>query len=284
MRTPDDLAVRSASSRDRARLSQLLGRAHWRHFHLDWRDPLETLDAAPNLVAESNGRLVAYLAAPPDPPGVAWLRSFCVDGSLTPLLAWRPLWSEAAAQAAALSAQRVASLLGGEWMRPLLDEAGFRENNAVLFFEWSDHRHPLPLPEAFPLRALRIEDLPAMVRVDSRSFRPLWQNGRENLTAALGQSIVATGIEVDGRLAAYQLTTASPLGAHLARLAVDPDFQRRGLATTLVVDLIRHLERRGYRSITLNTQADNLRSQDLYRKLGFRETGQRYPVFEVMLP
>jgi ribosomal protein S18 acetylase RimI-like enzyme len=33
----------------------------------------------------------------------------------------------------------------------------------------------------------------------------------------------------------------------------------------------------------LNTQADNLRSQDLYRRLGFRETGQRYPVFETAL-
>ncbi len=284
MRTPESLAVRPASGRDRARLSDLIARARWRHFHLDWRDPLEMLEAAPNLVAESNGRLVAYLAAPPDPPGAAWLRTFCVDGSLTPMLAWRPLWSEAAAQAAAQSAQSVASLLGGEWMRPLLAEAGFRENNAVIFFEWDDQRRPLPPPAAVPLRPLRAEDLPAVVRVNSRSFKLLWQNGLGSLAAALGQSIVATGIEIDGRLAAYQLTTASPLGAHLARLAVDPDFQRRGLATALVLDLIHQLERRGYRSISLNTQADNLRSQDLYRKLGFHETGQRYPVFEVPLP
>lgn len=283
MRFTNSLTVRPATSQDRPRLANLLSRARWRHFHLDWRDPLDTIEAAPNLIAEADGRLVAYLAAPPDPAGAAWLRSFCVDPGFTPLPAWRRLWAEAASQNVAQGVQQVASLLSGDWMRPLLAEAGFRETNAVVFFEWSRDRLPQPPSAAPSVRSLRTEDLPGVVRVDSRAFGLLWQNGHDSLAAALRQSIVATGIEIDGRLAAYQLTTASPFGAHLARLAVDPEFQRRGLAQALVVDLLRHLERRGYRSITLNTQADNLRSQDLYRKLGFRETGQRYPVFEVQL-
>jgi ribosomal-protein-alanine N-acetyltransferase len=111
----------------------------------------------------------------------------------------------------------------------------------------------------------------------------LWQNGRESLAAALRQSIVATGADVDGVLVGYQLTTASALGAHLARLAVDPVFQGRGLGAALVIDLLERLQRRGYDSVTLNTQSDNLRSQELYRRLGFRETGQRYAVFETLL-
>ena len=280
MRSTGDLVLRRAGSGDRSQVAGLLSRAHWRHFHLDWRDPLDLLAQEPNLLAFSGDRLVAHFASPPDPDRTAWVRSFCVDASQTPLTAWRPLWAEAAASCVALQVGRVASLLSGEWMRPLLSEAGFRETNAVVFFEWRGGR-TISLPAPGRVRALRQADLADVVRVDGRAFAPLWRNSLESLSAAMSQAIVATGVEVDGRLAAYQLTTASPFGAHLARLAVDPDLQRRGLGTTLVVDLIHQLGRRGFDTVTLNTQADNLRSQDLYRGLGFRETGQRYPVFEV---
>ncbi|HMK07608.1 MAG TPA: GNAT family N-acetyltransferase [Anaerolineales bacterium] len=283
MRASEDLVLRRARDSDRPLVAALLSRAHWRHFHLDWRDPLDLLPKEPNLLAFAGGRPVAYLAAPPDPDGTGWIRSFCVDGGLSPLLAWRSLWAEAAAQCLALQVDRVGSLLSGEWMRPLLVEAGFRESNAVVFFEWRRAADlPRPTNEA-GLRPLQPADLPQIVDVDGRSFAPLWRNSLESLSAAMSQAIVATGIERNGRLAAYQLTTASPFGAHLARLAVDPDHQRNGLATALVVDLISRLGRRGFDSVTLNTQADNRRSQDLYRKLGFRETGQRYPVFETTL-
>jgi ribosomal protein S18 acetylase RimI-like enzyme len=133
------------------------------------------------------------------------------------------------------------------------------------------------------LRALAPPDLARIQHVDTSAFPLLWQNGRESLAAAMRQAVVATGAEVDGSLVAYQLTTASAFGAHLARLAVEPSFQGRGLGAGLVIDLIKQLQRRGYDSVTLNTQADNVRSQDLYRRLGFRETGQRYPVFELPL-
>ena len=283
MRSNVDLVLRRARPGDRSQVAGLLGRAHWRHFHLDWRDPLDVLSQEPNLLAYHGDRLVAHFASPPDPDRTAWIRSFCVDASQAPLAVWRPLWAEAAAACLALQVGRVASLLSGEWMRPLLIEAGFRESNAVIFFEWRGSAPDLPPSTLGQVRPLRQTDLPAVAGVDERAFAPLWRNSLESLSAAMSQAIVATGVEADGRLVAYQLTTASPFGAHLARLAVDPAFQRKGLATGLVVDLIHHLGRRGFDSVTLNTQADNLRSQDLYRGLGFRETGQRYPVFETAL-
>jgi ribosomal-protein-alanine N-acetyltransferase len=283
MRDSGDLALRRARPADRSAIASLLSRAHWRHFHLDWRDPLDLLSQEPNLLAYQGNRLVAHFASPPDPDRTAWVRSFCVDGTQTPLAAWRLLWSEAAPTCLGLQVTRVASLLSGEWMRPVLTEAGFRETNAVVFFEWRG-RTPIPRPAGSgQVRPLRQADLPTVAQVDGRAFAPLWRNSPDSLSAAMSQAIVASGIEVDGRLVAYQLTTASPFGAHLARLGVDPEFQRRGLATALVVDLIHQLARRGFDTVTLNTQADNVRSQDLYRRLGFRETGQRYPVFEIAL-
>jgi hypothetical protein len=181
----------------------LLSRAHWRHFHLDWRDPLDLLAQDPNLLAYSGDRLVGHFASPPDPDQTAWVRSFCVEASWTPLAVWRPLWAEAAAACVALQVTRVASLLSGEWMRPLLTEAGFRETNAVVFFEWRGARSAPP-PAPGGVRALRQADLPDVVRVDGRAFAPLWRNSLESLSAAMSQAIVATGVEVDGQLAAYR--------------------------------------------------------------------------------
>ena len=264
-------------------MAALLSRAHWRHFHLDWRDPLDLLTLEPNLLAYEGDRLVGHFASPPEPDQTGWVRSFCVDAGHNPLSVWRPLWAEAAGSCVALQVGRMASLLSGEWMRPLLTEAGFRETNAVVFFEWRGQElRPRPSTEG-KVRRLERAELSEIVRVDGQAFAPLWRNSFESLSAAMSQAIVATGVELEGRLVAYQLTTASPFGAHLARLAVEPDQQGKGMATLLVVDLIHQLNRRGFDSVTLNTQADNLRSQELYRRLDFRETGQRYPVFETTL-
>lgn len=283
MRAAPELQIRPATSDDRSHVAALLSQAHWRHFHLDWRDPLDVLDQPPNLLGFRGERLEAQLSAPPEVRGCAWVRSFCVAPGLAPLPAWRTLWAEAAAVALGMDIPLVGCLLSGEWMRPLLSAAGFREVNSVVFFEW--RYRPLPREPLLTdrIRPMAGSDLSRVYEVDGRAFPPLWRNGPDGLAAALQQSVVATCLEVDNHVVGYQITTASPFGAHLARLAVDPDVQGRGFGAALVVDLLHQLRRRGFDAVTLNTQADNRRSQELYRRLGFRETGQRYPMFEIAL-
>jgi ribosomal-protein-alanine N-acetyltransferase len=283
VRAAPELHVRPARSGDRADVATLLSQAHWRHFHLDWRDPLDLLDHPPNLLGFQGGRLEAQLSAPPEVPGCAWVRSFCVAPGLAPLPAWRVLWAEAAAVALGMGIPLVGCLLSGEWMRPLLSAAGFREMNSVVFFEWRYQPLPRESVLADRIRPMSGDDLPRVCEVDGRAFPPLWRNGADGLAAALQQAVVATCLELEDEVVGYQITTASPFGAHLARLAVDPDVQGRGFGAALVVDLLHQLHRRGFDAVTLNTQADNRRSQELYRKLGFRETGQRYPTFEISL-
>jgi hypothetical protein len=36
--------------------------------------------------------------------------------------------------------------------------------------------------------------------------------------------------------------------------------------------------------LTVNTQSDNASSLALYKKTGFLETGERYPVYELQVP
>ena len=62
---------------------------------------------------------------------------------------------------------------------------------------------------------------------------------------------------------------------HVMNVAVDPDYQRRGIATRLLerlFELTRDDQRRGY---TLEVRVSNTAAIDLYEKLGFERQGIR---------
>jgi len=65
----------------------------------------------------------------------------------------------------------------------------------------------------------------------------------------------------------------------LARLAVNPQQQGRGLGYLLVQNLLNQAHDAGLYRLTVNTQNDNNASLALYQKIGFHLTGERYTVF-----
>jgi ribosomal protein S18 acetylase RimI-like enzyme len=70
---------------------------------------------------------------------------------------------------------------------------------------------------------------------------------------------------------------------HLARLAVHPEFQRMGIAYSLVYDLLRQFDQQGFWRVTVNTQSDNQPSLSLYKQFGFKRTGEEIPVYDLIL-
>jgi len=123
-------------------------------------------------------------------------------------------------------------------------------------------------------------DLPAVTEVDNKSFNLLWQNSQDGLSAGLRESALASVAVFDQKVIGYQVSTATSNGGHLARLAVLPEFQRQGIGRALVVDTINQFKNNGARMVTVNTQSDNYSSLRLYQALGFRLTGEQYPVFQ----
>jgi len=61
----------------------------------------------------------------------------------------------------------------------------------------------------------------------------------------------------------------------LQYIVVAREFQRRGVATCLVNELIRQVRAHGGTHIFLEVRESNQNARALYRKLGFRETGLR---------
>ncbi|MEW6567500.1 MAG: GNAT family N-acetyltransferase [Chloroflexota bacterium] len=273
-------SIRPADLGDRARVSHLLDTAHWRHQHLDWFEALDLLGQQPFLLALDGSEVVGCLACRPERPEVAWIRVFAVAGGRSLNRVWELLWPEAEKAARRAGAEVAAALPTADWLPPLIERSGFAHLHDVVFLEWPGRAQaPTPTPSVGALRPMQVSDMAAVALTDARAFAPIWRLSEESLRAALAQSASASVVEVEGRPVGYQISTASAIGAHLARLAVDPGYQGRGLGTALVADALRSLVRRGFHQVTVNTQSDNGPSLKLYARLGFLRTGRDCPVY-----
>jgi ribosomal-protein-alanine N-acetyltransferase len=119
--------------------------------------------------------------------------------------------------------------------------------------------------------------------VDALAFELLWQNALPALEQAYPQATWATVAEADGQVIGYQLSTRNPIGVHLARLAVIPAMQGKGFGNALVSNLILQARQYGISHLTVNTQSDNALSLRFYQRMGFHETGERFPVFQMQV-
>jgi ribosomal-protein-alanine N-acetyltransferase len=63
--------------------------------------------------------------------------------------------------------------------------------------------------------------------------------------------------------------------AHLANIAVAPEWRGRGLGELLLVTVIDRAVELGLAVVTLEVRVSNLRAQKLYRKYGFEVVGER---------
>lgn len=273
--------IRHASENDRHHLANLIHFQAFVHRHLDWRTPLEWLGSQPYLVLERGRRLEAVLACPPDSPETAWLRLFGVDSHVDVQEAWQILWPAARQMLAETPGLRAYVLALQPWFAEILRNSHFTHTNDVIALVWDACNFSvLPRPKPCMLRGMLLEDLQAVYQVDQRAFAPEWRNSLRDLEFAFQQSAAATVVLDDGQVVGYQLSTAGPMGGHLARLAVLPELQGMGLGYALVHHLLREFSQRGANHVTVNTQSDNLASQALYHKAGFGNTNEVYQVFQ----
>lgn len=279
------LQVRPATFGDRQRISNLIFFESHVHRHLEWHEPLEWL-GSPNFWAlEENGYLLAALACPLASHGAGWVRFFAHSSQIEMKEAWSALWRTAQDAIIQQGGATVAAIARQTWINELLTSNGFHHRQDLVMLEWRPRFLLSNLLQSHAdIRPMKTGDLPQVAALDEAAFPPLWRNSPAALSKALTQAQFATVIEDAHGLAAYQISTASPFGAHLARLAVRPDAQKQGLGTALVQDVIRRLNWGSGARLTVNTQSDNAASLALYRKLGFFHTGEKYPILCFDIP
>ncbi len=276
----EQIATRQAQSLDHGRISNLIYFEPFVHRHLDWRAPLDWLGVPEYWVAEQNGRIISALACPPDPEKIAWIRLFARTSSSTIENSWEPLWDTACQVMAKTPGSIVAAIATQDWFRAILRRSNFEHNQSIVLL---DHRAPTPPRRALPpgIEILPMADphLPEVARLDTRAFAPLWQNSLKSLRFAYSQAGFATIAVANNEIIGYQITTKNAYGAHLARLAVHPYMQGRGIGYILIQKLLEEAHRQNISRLTVNTQHDNQASLKLYQNVGFKLNGEQYPVF-----
>jgi ribosomal protein S18 acetylase RimI-like enzyme len=276
-------SVRDANIGDQQQLANLIHFETLVHRHLDWRPPLEWIGYDPYLVLEKENRLVATLACPPDPPSVAWLRLFAVADKINLAEAWSLLWTQCLETLMNIPGVQIAAIPLQSWFQRLLQISGFQSNTNVVMMVWDNGSIPPPTSiTGISIRPMNIDDLSIVESLDESAFGSLWHNSRGSLEYAYRQAAFATIAENEGAIVGYQISTSMQMGGHLARLATHPDFQRRGIGSLLVRDLLMQFKQRGALRITVNTQEDNYASVALYERAGFTRTGETYPVFQYL--
>jgi ribosomal-protein-alanine N-acetyltransferase len=272
-------AVRAATEIDHSQIANLMYFEPHVHRHLDWRGPLDWLGVPEYWVLEQFGSVAAAMACPPDPEGVAWLRLFAHSSALPLAEAWDTLWQNAktALQGRGLT---VSAITVNDWLSTLLSDSGFDSKQQIVVLEYNSHSfQQRQIPDGVIFRRMTEKDLPVVAVVDAAGFAPLWRNSVSALKSGFSQAGFATVAEMNGEVVGYQISTRNSFGAHLARLAVVPQMQGRGLGYLLVQDLLHQAHFSGLYRITVNTQNDNAKSLALYQKIGFHLTGERYTVF-----
>ena len=271
--------VRPASLADHQQLSNLIFFETRMHRHLDWRQPLEWLGNPFYWALDEGNHITAALACPPEAPNIFWIRLFVFSGQWNSENAWNLLWNTAREEIARAGGEKVAAIAMQPWFQRALAMSGFENLQNIVMLEW--RYQPWVRKEASGIRIRKMEetDLPAVESVDSAAFDPLWHNPQATLRAAFAQALFASVAEDERGIVGYQLTTGGGGRAHLARLAIHPSLQRRGIAHHLVSDLLTRLTNHGIGKLSVNTQSDNFSSLNLYQKLGFTRTGEQYPVF-----
>jgi len=220
---------------------------------------------------------------PDDAPSRVYLRGVAVGRTLSPTTGLQHLLQAFTTISPAPPHPRQLIAYGGEgWLDRALRDAGMTQADRVQYFAlerlqtrtWPTH----PAAAACTIRDATPADLTPLTSLDNQAFDPLWRYTPRHLHDALlsGPLLLA---HIGADLIGYIALLLAHTDCTIARLAVHPNYQGQGCGRTLLIAGLQLAQAWGCSRALLNTQATNHRSQQLYRSLGFRPTGESFAVF-----
>lgn len=300
---PEELkkGIRVATQADAGAITRLLETAVYRHLHADWYTPGDWLGSAGFVILPKpttsplsaaarfvgvRQQAVACLAAAADVPEIAWVRVAALSRDVP---APDELLAEMLQRVEShLQRRRVCHLA---WMPAMfwpgnwLEGMGFKLHTQIETYVKEDTAvPPAPLLPDLTIRPITNADFEALADLEVAAFGPLWRHSAHALRLASYRALSFDVAWAGTTAVGFQLSAHSDSGAHLVRLTIHPDYQGQGIGSALLAHAFAGYHRHGLTSVSLNTQIDNLTSQQLYRKFGFRPSGHRWPLWLKELP
>ncbi|MHB1357566.1 MAG: GNAT family N-acetyltransferase [Anaerolineae bacterium] len=270
----------SGSTRDSEALSRLLLKTNYLYRSLVVRDSANLLVESESLLGWQGPELASALMARGDNfPVVDLLLAAASDAVVLDQLIHEglPLLE---ARVTAKGGRWLCILGGPTWLTRLLSPRYELVDTVVFYQRRGSPKVPQPeLIKGLQVRIVANTDLGQIKQVDEASFTPFWQANTSGLAHWLENANRGLTFTAGDRIVAFVLARLEGDCANIWRLAVLPEWQRRGLGMWLMTRILAGMLVDGANSISLNTQAGNRRARSLYEKLGFILTEQEVSVW-----
>ncbi len=279
------LQIAPYARQHRRQLLDMMNRSRWTHTHLEWQSIPDWLadDGAAVWLAFLDDELQGCLGLSRAVAGWRWLRLLGIGTGRRPGSILRGLWARAEAACQAEAGAGIASLLLTNWQPAYFAELGFQYCDDLVMLQHIGSRLP-PRPDSLAcVRPAETEDMAQLLEIDELAFAPPWQIEHADLWLAYRACAYATVASIGSAVVGFLLCARHDSAAHLARLAVHPAHQGQGVASLLLQEMLSDLLQRGFSAISVNTQASNRRSQQLYQRYGFLRNGKDYAVWQKRL-
>jgi len=131
---------------------------------------------------------------------------------------------------------------------------------------------------AITIREMRLADLTQVKEIDDLSFALPWPESayRFEINDNPGSFLWVAEIELPSRrIVGFIVVWLILDEAHIATIAVHPDFRGRGIGAQLLAHALQAAIQQGEKQATLEVRASNLVAQQLYRRFHFEVVGSR---------
>ena len=136
---------------------------------------------------------------------------------------------------------------------------------------------------AFQIRPMRLEDVPRVHEIDRLSFNLPWPERSYRFEVSENDHSspwVVETVRPDGpggspEVVAMMVNWIIIDEAHIATIAVHPDYRRRKIAEQILLQAFDELYKEGVLKVFLEVRRSNEAALTLYRRLGFIEDGIR---------
>jgi [ribosomal protein S18]-alanine N-acetyltransferase len=127
---------------------------------------------------------------------------------------------------------------------------------------------------------MTVTDLDQVVALEKKLFHPPWSRKAFATELADQPCSFSMVIKNGDCVIAYMVVYFIFEEAHLANIAVAPEYQQRGLGEWMIRHLVNLAEQSGRQIILLEVRMSNDKAIRLYQKLGFVEAGVRKRYYE----
>ena len=166
-----------------------------------------------------------------------------------------------------------------ERLKEYLLTHGYHITTELLSFEKSDLMYPTKGNPDVTIKKFEERYIDEVMKIEETCFSPEWQTSREGLLHP-PKNIIFDLAFYDKKVIGYLMVSAEEERGHYARVAVVPEFRRRGIGSRLTYEAIKFFREENVKKISLRTPKDDIPAQNLYKKFGFREVGAEYDLMK----